>query len=54
LASDFTSCVDSGCYYGHHLEQLDRSLETLRRVFLKEFLQENCDRLWDVFEPLKR
>jgi hypothetical protein len=52
--SDFTSRVDSGCYRGHHLEQRVRSLETLRRVFLKEFLQKNNNRLWNVFEPLKR
>src|SRR5271165_5839193 len=54
LTSDSTPCVDSACYRRHRLQQLVRSLETLRRIFLKELLKENYDRLWNIFESLKR
>src|SRR6266481_9694024 len=50
LTRDSTPCVDSGCYRRHRLQQVVRSLEALRRVFLKEFLKENYDRLWNIFE----
>src|SRR5215469_18606796 len=42
---DPTSCLDSACYCRHRLQQLVRSLESLCRIFLKEFLKENYDRL---------
>ena len=29
-------------------------LKSLCRIFFKEFLKENDDRLWDIFESLKR
>ena len=29
-------------------------LKAPRRVFLKEFLKENYDRLWNIFELFKR
>ena len=29
-------------------------LKTLCRIFLKEFLKENDDRLWNIFESFKR
>src|SRR5271166_2742961 len=54
LTSDFTPCVDSGCYRWYRFQQLVRSLETLRRIFLKQFLQENNDRLWNIFESFTR
>src|ERR1700693_419239 len=49
LTSDSTLCADSGCYRRHRLQQLVRSPETLRRIFLKEVLKENYHRLWDIF-----
>src|SRR5271157_3820876 len=54
LASDSTPCVDSGCYRRYRLQQLVRSPKTLRRIFLKEFLKENYDRLWNIFESFTR
>src|SRR4029077_4534447 len=53
LTSDSTPCVDSAGYRRHRLQQLVRSLETLCRIFLKEFLKENYDRLWNIFESFK-
>src|SRR5215469_18064097 len=52
LTSDSTPCVDSACYRRHRLQQLVRSLETLCWIFLKEFLKEHYDRLWNIFESL--
>src|SRR5258708_5449025 len=54
LTSDSTPCVDCACYRRHRLQQLVRSLETLCRIFLKEFLKENYDRLWNIFELFTR
>src|SRR4029077_20678774 len=54
LKSDSTPCVDCACYRRHRLQQLVRSLETLCRIFLKEFLKENYDRLWNSFESFTR
>jgi hypothetical protein len=54
LTSDSTPCVDSAGYSRYRLQQLVRSLETLCRIFLKEFPKENYDRLWNIFELLKR
>src|SRR4029077_1920911 len=54
LTSDSTPCVDSACYRRHRLQHLVRSLETLCRIFLKEFLKENYDRLWNIFESFTR
>src|SRR5208337_1335860 len=45
LTSDSTPCVDSACYRRHRPQQFVRCLETLCRIFLKEFLKENDDRL---------
>ena len=53
LASDSTPCVDCACYRRHRLQQLVRNLETLCRILLKEFLKENYDRLWNIFESLR-
>jgi hypothetical protein len=39
---------------GIALHQFVWSLETLCRIFLKEFLNENYDWLWNIFESLKR
>ena len=39
---------------GIALKKFVRSLETLCRIFLKEFLKENYDRLWNIFESFKR
>jgi hypothetical protein len=39
---------------GIAFQQLVWSLETLCRILLKEFLKENYDRLWNIFEPHKR
>jgi len=49
-----TSCLDSAGYCRHRLQQLVWSPETLCWICLKEFLKENYDRLWDIFELLKR
>src|SRR3984893_3253297 len=54
LTSDSTPCVDCVCYRPYRLQEFGRSLETLGRIFLKEFLKQNYDRLWDTFELLKR
>src|SRR5467141_44730 len=54
LTSDSTPCVDCACYRRHRLQQVVRSLETLGGIFLKEFLKENYDRLWNIFESLTR
>src|SRR5271166_328400 len=51
--SDFTPCADSACYRRYRLQQLVRSPEALSRIFLKEFLKENYDRLWNIVESLK-
>src|SRR6516164_5657706 len=53
LTSDSTPRVDSVRYPRYHLQQLVRSPETLCRIFLKEFLKENYNRLWNIFESLK-
>src|SRR5215471_1994672 len=53
LMRDAVARVDSICYRRYRLEQLVRSLESLCRIFLKEFLKENYDRLWNIFEPRK-
>ena len=45
--------VDCVSYRRYHLQQLVRSLETLCWTFLKEFLKENYDRLWNIFKLLK-
>jgi hypothetical protein len=50
VTSDSTPCVDCACYRRYSLQQLVRSLETLCRILLKEFLKENYDRLRDTFE----
>src|SRR4029077_11139718 len=54
LASDSAPRTRSTFYCRHRLEQLVWSLESLRRIFLKEFLKENYDRLCNIFESLKR
>src|SRR5271157_2847597 len=54
LASDSTPSVDGDCYRRYRLQQLVRSPKTLRRIFLKEFLKENYDRLWNIFESFTR
>jgi hypothetical protein len=51
---DSTSCLDSICYHRHRFQQLVRSLEALCWIFLKEFLNESNDWLWNIFESLKR
>src|SRR5262245_23411897 len=48
LTSDSTPCVESACYRRYRLQQLVRSLKTLCRTLLKEFLKENDDRLWNI------
>src|SRR5262249_15882961 len=54
LMSDSTPSVDSIRYRRHRLQQFVGSLETQCRIFLKEFLKENYDRLRNIFESLKR
>jgi hypothetical protein len=53
LTRDSTAPIDCAYYRRHRLQQLVRSVETLCRIFLKEFLKENDERLWDTFELLK-
>ena len=48
------SCLDSACYRRYCLQKLVWSLESLCRIFLKEFLKKNYSRLWNVFESLER
>jgi hypothetical protein len=54
LTTDPTWCLDSICDRRYRLQQLVRSLETPCRIFGKEFLKQNYDRLWNIFELLKR
>src|ERR1700682_1210904 len=54
LTSDSMGRVESARYRRHRLQQLVRSLETLCRIFLKEFIKENYDRLWNIFESFMR
>jgi hypothetical protein len=54
LTSDSTPCIESNCYARYRLKQLVRSPETLCRIFRKEFLKENYEGLWNIFESLKR
>src|ERR1700757_3793974 len=54
LTSDSTPCVDSACYRRNRLQQLVWSLKTLCWIFLKEFFNENDNRLWNIFESLER
>src|SRR6516165_9997072 len=54
LTSDSTPRVDSACYRRNRLQQLVWGLKTLCWIFLKEFFKENDDRLWKIFELLKR
>src|SRR6202030_4403370 len=49
LTSDSTPRVDSASYRRYHLQKLVWSLETLCRIFLKEFLKENYQRPWNIF-----
>src|SRR5271166_4051871 len=52
--SDTTPCVDSACYHRYRLQKFGRVLEPARRVFLQQDLQENNDRLRDMFEFFER
>src|SRR5271165_5972844 len=54
LTSDSAPCIDSGCYRWYRFEELSRVLKATPWVFLKEFLKENYDRLWNIFQLLKR
>ena len=54
LTSDSTPCVDSVCYLRYRLQKPVRSLETLGRIFLKEFPKEDNDRLGDGFKFFER
>ena len=51
---DSTSCLDSACYRRYCLQKLVWSLESLCRIFLKQFLKENYYRLWNILESPKR
>jgi hypothetical protein len=54
LTSDSTPCVDSAYYRRYRLQKFVRSLETLGRIFLKEFLKQNNDWLRDMVEFFER
>src|ERR1700745_433492 len=54
LTTDSTPGIESACYRRCRRQQLVRSLKAVRWVFLKEFLQENYERLWKIFELIKR
>src|ERR1700746_3964614 len=54
LTSDSAARIDGASYRRYRLQELVRSPETLCRIFLKEFLKENDNRLGDIFELLKR
>ena len=48
LMSDSTPCSESACYCRQCLQQFVRSLESLCRIFIEEFLEEVYDRLWNT------
>src|SRR5271165_3803196 len=54
LTSDSAPCIDGGCYRWYRFEEFSRVLKATPGVFLKEFLKENYDRLWNIFQLLKR
>src|SRR5215469_6897956 len=54
LKSDSMPCLDSACYRWYRFKQFSRVLKATPGVFLKEFLKENYDRLWNMFELLNR
>ena len=54
LAGDSTARLDSFGYRRYCLQKFARILKSPRRIFLKEFLKENYDWLWNIFESLKR
>src|SRR6266481_8289144 len=53
LTSYSTPCVNSSYYRRYRFQQFSRSLEALRRVLLKEHLQQDNDRLWNSFEQVE-
>ncbi len=54
VAGDSSPRLDSSGYRRYCLQKFARILETPCRVLLKEFLKENYDWLWNIFESLKR
>src|SRR5271165_5368194 len=50
LTRDSTPCVDSAPCSWHGVKEFGRVLEPARRVFLQQDLQENNNRLRDMFE----
>jgi hypothetical protein len=54
VASDSTARHDSSGYRRYCLQKIARILEAPPRVFLKERLKENDDRLWHTFEFFER
>jgi hypothetical protein len=53
LKTDSMPCVDGASYCRNRLQKFIWALKTLRRIFLEEFLKENHDRLWNIFQSLK-
>src|SRR5271165_892662 len=54
LTSNSTSSVESAYYRRYRLQKFDWALKTSAGVFLEEFLKENYDRLWNIFESFTR
>jgi hypothetical protein len=54
LMRDCTPQVDRPRHRRHRLQKFVRALETPRRVFLKEHLKENSERLREVVQLFER
>ena len=54
LAGDSTARLDSFGYRRYCLQKFARTLKAPPGVFLKELLKDDYDRLWNIFELLKR
>ena len=48
-----TPRLDGASYRRYRIQKIGRVLEAPPGIFFKEFLKENCDRLWNIFESFK-
>ena len=54
MTSDSTARIDSACHPRYRLQKFGRALKTPPGVLLEEYLNENNDRLRDMFEFFER
>src|SRR6516164_4249929 len=54
VTTDSTPRVDGASYRRYRIQKIGRVLEAPPGIFLKVFLKENYDRLWDIFELFER